>query len=48
MKYDDYYKAKEMQESSPAHLERCREDIEYRMEWVGKKAVRVAITKNRI
>lgn len=48
MKYEDYYKAKEMQESSPIHMERCREDMEYRMEWVGKKAVRVAITKNRI
>lgn len=48
MKYEDFYKAKEMQELSPTHQDKMREDLEYRMEWAGKKAIKIAITKNRI
>ncbi len=48
IKYEDYYKTRAMVESQPTHKDRCEKDLEYRMQWVGKKAIKLAITKNRI
>lgn len=48
VKYEDFYKAKELQESYPEFHSKLETDFDFRMKWINKKAISLAITKNRI
>lgn len=48
LKYKEFYEYKTSVEATPEHRNRLQNDSSYRMNWISKKGIKVAITKNRI